>query len=158
MKKIIIIVVALVLLLVIAGGAAFVMLSGGSKPMDAEIEGAEGLEDIEEVVEKPDPYYLEIRPPFVVTLIANEKSYFLQVETALLTYKQENFDALEKNQPAIKAALVDLYSEQNIDLIKTKEGKDQLKERALEAVKDVMLNAYGEEAVEGIYFTKFVIQ
>ncbi len=156
MKKIIIIVVILVLLLIIAaGGALFMLTSKSSVVVDPEGEGEEA---VEEMVEKPERMYLEIRPPFVVTITSNDKSYFLQVETALLAYSQEDFDALEKNQPAIKAALVDLYSEQKVDFIKTKSGKDELKAAALEEVERVMKDAYGKKAVQGIFFTKFVIQ
>lgn len=155
MKKWIIIVVAVVLVLVIALVGAFMLLSGGSSNASFE-EEPEASEETAETLQEP--YYLEIRPPFVVTLTDDDESYFLQVETAVLAYSQENFDALEKNQPAIKSALVDLYSEQDVNYVKTKAGRDALRTQALEAVQDVMVRAFGSEAAEDIYFTKYVIQ
>lgn len=156
MKKILIIVIILVLLLAVGIGAMFFMMSSKSsvtvESLDEEVAEEEVVQEVRE------PYYLEIRPPFVVTLLSETKSYFLQVETAVLAYSQEDFDALEKNQPAIKSALVDLYSVQDVNYMKTKEGKDKLKEKALQKVKDVMKKAYGKDTAEEIYFTKFVIQ
>lgn len=155
MKKLLIIIIAVVVLLIIAAVAGFMMLSGGSSMSEEGFE-EEGEGEVVETVQEP--YYLEIRPPFVVTLTDESDSYFLQVETAILAYSQENFDALEKNQPAIKSVLVDLYSEQDVNYVKTKEGRDALRAQALTQVKEVMLNAYGQEAAEEIYFTKYVIQ
>lgn len=155
MKKLVIIIIAVVVLLIVAGGVAFMMLSGGSSMSEEGFE-EEGDEEAVEVVQEP--YYLEIRPPFVVTLTDDDDSFFLQVETAILTYSQENYNALEKNQPAIKSVLVDLYSEQDVNFVKTKAGRDELRANALEQVRQVMLDAYGQEAAEEIYFTKYVIQ
>jgi flagellar FliL protein len=68
-------------------------------------------------------------------------------------------ESIRNNEPAIRNDLVLLYSAQQYDALASPAGKEQLRAETLAAIRKVV-SAEGAraEAVEGVYFTSFVIQ
>ena len=66
---------------------------------------------------------------------------------------------MQSNSPAIRDALLTLFGQQTAESLSTAEGKEQLRVKALEAVRAVMKSEGKEpEKIEAVYFTSFVMQ
>ncbi|MFK8043454.1 flagellar basal body-associated protein FliL [Congregibacter sp.] len=147
--KLIIILVAVVVLL--GGGAgAFFFLSGG--------DSAEGEEAVEEVVEEAPkvPLYLDVEK-LLVNLEHGGRTRYVQAEMQLMAYKQEAVDQATRDMPAIRDALITLFSQQDFAALKTIEGKDKLRADALVAV-NKSLGLAPADGIQKIYFENFVLQ
>jgi len=136
-----------------AGGVYFIVSSQGNA-------SAEDAEAAEEDAGKPSgpPIYYEIDPPFVVNLNGSNRIRFLQASVELMSREEEVIAAVEKHMPLLRNNLLMILSSASLEEISTREGKEALREAALEELRSV-LAAEGEPSeVEEVYFTAFVVQ
>lgn len=160
MKKIIIIFAAIFILLlgVIVGLLFFLLNSEGFDKGSGEQLSAEQMqEEVEEIVPAGESFFYTIRPPFTVNFIASRHAKFLRVSVDLVVREQEGIDFIEKNLPFIKNDLVTIFSSKSFDELKTSEGKELLRDEALEKVKEVLVRETGKPWVTNILFTSFVM-
>jgi flagellar protein FliL len=145
-KKLLIIILAAVVLL--GGGAgAFFFLNGGK------------AEDQKTAAPVLPPIYVNLDPPFVVNFEAEATVRFLQVTVSLMTRDLHTSEEIKKNDPRIRNDLLMLLANQKYATISTVEGKTELQNKSLEAVRTAIKSAGGEgEKVEALYFTAFVMQ
>ncbi len=84
---------------------------------------------------------------------------FLQVTVQVMSRDQGTVDLVKSNDPVVRNDLLLLFGNQSYTTISTREGKEKLRQLALEAVRKVVANAGGKPAmVEAVYFTSFVMQ
>jgi flagellar FliL protein len=152
-KKLIIIAAASV---AIAGGAAAFFLRGG----DAAATGDKKKPAAEKKAEHKLPaQYIPLDPPFVVNFDAGSSARFLQVAVQLMTREPETVEFLKQHDPVIRNDLLLLLGNVKFEDVQTREGKEALRQSALEAVRHIV-KAEGADAekVEAVYFTSFVMQ
>ena len=102
--------------------------------------------------------YMPIDPPFVVNINNGNGFNFLQVNTELRLTSAELAESVKHHMAAIRHIMIMLLSSKSTDEIKTLEGKEQLREQALEAIQTVLEEETGDAAIEAVYFTGFVVQ
>ena len=177
-KKLIIMIAAAVLVLGAGGaGAYFFLGSGGddeavaeeappakdgkgkvsAKDKKAKEKGKEkGKKDKEP---KLPAQYVKLDPPFVTNFESKGLVRFLQVTVEVMTRDPATAEMLKLHDPMIRNDLLLLLSNQQYEVISTREGKEQLRTQALETVTKV-INAEGGEGknVEQLFFTSFVMQ
>jgi len=102
--------------------------------------------------------YLPIDPPFVVNINNGNGFNFLQVNTELKLSNPEFAGMVTHHMAAIRHIMIMLLSSKSSEEIRTLEGKEQLREQALEAIQTVLEQETGDTAIEAVYFTGFVIQ
>jgi flagellar protein FliL len=108
---------------------------------------------------KAAPIYYKFEPAFVVNFGAEGNVRFLQVTLEAMSRDPLVVEEIKNNEPAIRNDLVLLFSAQQYDALMAPEGKEKLRQSTLEAVrKSVAAEGGKAEAVEGVYFTSFVIQ
>jgi flagellar FliL protein len=147
-KKLLILIAAAVLL--VGGAAAFFLLRGGDKK-------AEAAKTEKAVVRQPS-LYVPLEPPFVVNFNAGT-TRFLQVTVQLMTREPEMVEFLKAHDPAIRNDLLLLLGNQQAEELSTREGKEHLRESALQAVRKIIGDEGGKpEKLEALYFTSFVMQ
>jgi flagellar protein FliL len=160
------------LLLIGASIGGTLMLARGSMQVDAaETADAESSDGKSAKVEKKhgkkkkqskpsgdSAIYLPLDPPFVVNSQDQGASRFLQVTVELMAYDAAAIEELKKHMPLIRNSLVMLFSSQMVTDLRTREGKEKLREAALEEVQRVMEEQIGSSDIESLYFTSFVIQ
>lgn len=159
-------------------GVMFVVLLGGmggmymlmSKKTDTKDHTAEkadehGDKDKEESKDKDDgkekaaAIYVGFEPAFVVNFPADSPVKFLQLTVQIMTREMAVEHEIKANDPAIRDALLSLFAQQTSDKLATVEGKEELRVKALEAVRNVIKKEHGDaDKVEAIYFTTFVMQ
>lgn len=146
-KKLILIGAAVV---VVAGGAAAFFLTRGHD------EGKEGEHKAE--VKAP-AEYVAMDPPFVVNFDAGSSAKFLQVTVQMMTRSHEMAEFIKAHEPVIRNDLLLMFGAQKVEEVSTREGKDKLRQDALEAVRAIVKAEGGEpEKLEAVYFTSFVMQ
>jgi flagellar FliL protein len=160
-----------VMFVVLIGGMAgmfFVMKSNGASAEEQETAAAadEGHDkkDKKGKKEKKDgpksaAIYVGFEPPFVVNFPTESAVKFLQLTVQIMTREATVEHEIKGNDPAIRDALLTLFGQQTADKLATAEGKEELRIKALEAVRGVIKAEGGDAAkVEAIYFTSFVMQ
>jgi len=103
--------------------------------------------------------YYKFDPAFVVNFGTEGNTRYLQITLEAMSRDPAVIEQIKSNEPAIRNDLVLLYSAQQYESLIAPEGKEKLRQATLDAVRKVV-SAEGAkgEAVEGVYFTSFVIQ
>ncbi len=65
---------------------------------------------------------------------------------------------IEIHEPALRHDLLLLFSDQEGKLLKDPKGKEKLRKLALEAIRKVMKELTGKEAVDDLFFTSYFAQ
>lgn len=126
---------------------------------DAEAGGEEGgATDEEGGSGNAQAIYLPIDPAFVVNFASQGKARFLQVTVEVMTRDPEMPEKIKLHMPVIRNNLMLLFSNQSYDSVSTLEGKESLREEALEVVQQILEEETGDPGVEAVYFTSFVMQ
>lgn len=159
-----------VMLVVLLGGMAgmFFMMKGSSTDDETAQSAEEGDKDAKhdeksDKKKKGEPkaaaIYVGFEPPFVVNFPADSPIKFLQLTVQIMTREATVEHEIKGNDPAIRDALLTLFGQQTAEKLATPEGKEELRTKALEAVRGVIKAEGGEpDKVEAVYFTSFVMQ
>lgn len=151
-KTLLIIIAAAVL--VVGGGAGAWFAFGGKGDKDEEGEAEKAAHEA-----KLPPQFVTLDPPFVVNFGPGSSVRFLQIAAQLMTRDPHMLEMLEHNTPIIRNDLLLLFGNKQPEEVSTNEGKEALRAAALEAVRKIIAAEGGKpEALEGIYFTSFVMQ
>ncbi len=122
---------------------------------DAEAEA----EEVEIPVEELEPAnYLPLDPALVVNIQDEGKSQYLQASLQLMTRNAEVFEAAKLHAPAIRSALIMLFSTVPYGSLSTLEGKQDLQDSARERIDEVLLELAGVEGIDAVYLTSMVFQ
>ena len=119
-------------------------------------EGEDGDEEGDDVPQAA--VYLPIDPAFVVNFASQGKARFLQITVEVMTRDETVPDKVKLHMPVIRNNLMLLFSTQTYDTASTLEGKESLREEALEVVQQILEEETGDQGIEAIYFTSFVMQ
>lgn len=146
--------IAVVMLVVgiFAGPAVMNMIS----PSEPE-EGAEA----DQVTFRGPAIYQSLHPPLVVNFKDSVgDAHFMQITMEVMSRDQGTINSVREHIPAIRNALILLFSGAVYEEITTREGKEQMLADGLEEIRRVMNEVTGEEVegIEAAYFTALVIQ
>ena len=156
MKNILLIILAIVVLLGITGAATYFFVI--DKPQEQSAgEGAENTE--ESAVDKSAPaIYHTLHPNFVVNFQNPKRERYLQVSVEVMTRSEDTIEAVKTHMPVIRNSLVMLFGSQDAQALRSREGKEALRQEVLGEIQAVLEERIGEPGVEEAYFTSFVMQ
>jgi len=164
-SKLLIIITIVVLLLGVSATATLMLtgiLSGDEEEVVAEETGSSDKKDkkgAEKQKKTKAPLnYVPLDPPFVVNFSADTDIRFLQVTLEVGTRVPEIVETIKEHRPAIRNALVMLFSSQDPYFLNTREGKEKLRGETLDEIQRVMKEETGSKGVESVFFTSFVMQ
>ena len=124
---------------------------------EGAVDGEEGGEGgVDE--EMKAAVYLPIDPAFVVNFASQGKARFLQITVEVMTRDEAVPEKVKLHMPVIRNNLMLLFSTQTYETASTLEGKELLREEALEVVQQILEEETGDPGIEAIYFTSFVMQ
>ncbi len=83
---------------------------------------------------------------------------FVEIRVQLLVRGGDNEENAKMNIPLIESTLLNIFSQANADDLSTSVGKEALKQQSLTAVQLVMKELEGNDTVEKVLFTGFVMQ
>lgn len=138
--------IAVVVVAIGAGGGFFFFKSRSHAPAAAQVKPAPAI-------------YYALDPAFVVNFEAEQLVRFLQVTIELMSRDAATVDFIKQHDPVIRNDLLLLLSNQQYTALATAQGKEQLRQRALEAVRAVATREGADPGkIEAVYFTSFVMQ
>ncbi len=105
----------------------------------------------------PGGEYIELKPAFV-TNYGSGAIRFLKADVTLRVPDPQMTRSVMRHMPQIRHALVMLLSRQDEQSVATMEGKEQLRQAALQAVRAVVEAEEGKPGVEDLLFTGFILQ
>jgi flagellar protein FliL len=151
---------AMALLLIIAVGAVSYLLGHRSAPAGAEATSADAPAHAADKTADAahEPLFLALDPPFVVNFQGDAATRFLQVGVQLMARDQRALDAAKASEPAVRNALVMLFSSQDAKTLISREGKEKLRADALTELQKIVSERAKGVALEAVYFTSFVMQ
>jgi flagellar protein FliL len=153
--KLKLIIIAAVVVLAGGGAGAYLFLKPGAK----DAKAAEGKGAHESHDAKAAPQYFKFEPAFVVNFGEQGNTRFLQVTVEAMSRDPLVVEAVKSSEPIIRNDLVLLFSSQKYEDLLAAEGKEKLRQATLEAIrKAIAVEGAKPEALEGVYFTSFVIQ
>ncbi|MEW8362270.1 MAG: flagellar basal body-associated FliL family protein [Candidatus Thiodiazotropha sp.] len=118
---------------------------------------AEDEKDEEEVEEAPPTIsYYQVKPSLIANLSGGGK--YIRCDVQLMTNDELFLEALNIHGPAIRHALLLLLSEQDGRDIKTPNGKEALRKKALSTIGELMQELSGKNELKALFFTTFLVQ
>lgn len=151
--------VALVLVLISVGATLFLTgaLGGGGDAAQGE-GGTAAAEPVQVVNRYNDAQYYKFTPEFLGLFGGRQRPRYLQVELSVSTFDPLVIPALQQHMPVIRDRLDSKFSNRDREIMQTPEGKEQLREEALEVIQEVMIERFGNKGVEEVFFNKFVLE
>lgn len=149
-NNLLIIIIAAVILVVVVGGALFFFMSGD--------EQASVDEPTTKVETKPQAIYVPLEEDFMIGIDdADGKKHHFSVKVSIMTRDEKLPEMIKKHKPLLVSNLVTLFNNQNYESLRTSQGKDQLRQQTRERVGKVVKEQHGEDTVEAVLFTKFIM-
>lgn len=103
--------------------------------------------------------YIELKPAFIVNYGGTGRLRYLKTEISLRVGGGVGGpSAIRHHMPYIRHTLVMLLSKASEEDLSSMEGKEMLRQRALEAVRQVLIHEEGEEHVIDLLFNSFIVQ
>lgn len=104
-----------------------------------------------------DVQYLEIKPKFIVNLQGKRRSY-MRADIQILVAGQDHAEKILKHAPAIRHAMLMLFSGYSAKELATAEQREALRKNALNEVRET-LNKYADsDGLRDLFFTEFLVQ
>jgi flagellar FliL protein len=163
-KKMLIIIIAVVVLLA-GGGAAYFFLMGDDSvttAVEVSVEGAVATDSNQggeaDNAKVGSALYVPMPRPFRFNVPGAARDRFVEIRVQLLVRGGDNEESVKMNIPLIESTLLNVFSQANADDLGTSVGKEALKQQSLTAVQIVMKELKGNDTVEKVLFTGFVMQ
>lgn len=155
-SKIVLLLIVLNIAVIAATAAAvFYLAQVIDKRMVAE--GA-GVEEPTAPARRLPPIYVSLEPPLVVNFDRNGRIGYLQAEIQLMTRELKVQEALQQHAPAIRNSLLLLLSSKSYAEVAGRDGKERLRQEAMQEVNRMLFEQGVPGQVEELYFTGFVMQ
>lgn len=159
-SKLIIIIVAVVVLIA-GGGAAYFFLMGDDAPMpvtegEPTVQGEEGVASA--MVKTGTALYVAMPRPFVFNVPGSTRDRLVEIKVQLMIRGSDNEEQAKMHIPLIEGTLLKTFSTANADDLVTEAGKIAIRDSALKEVQKIMLDVSGNQTVEEVLFTGFVMQ
>ena len=104
----------------------------------------------------PSISYLAMEPKFVVNL--QEKRKYLRLDIQLMIEGSDHLEKIKMHQPAIRHALLMLFSEYSMKDLETVEQRENLRAKALDVVRKTLDKYANSDGLRDLFFTEFLIQ
>ena len=104
------------------------------------------------------PMYFGLDPDFVVAFQNPKTVRFLKASIEVVVYDQDVIDDLKLHMPAVRDAVLLLFSMQQEEDLMSIEGKEAFRAQILEKIRSTLERLTGSPGVEAVYFSNFVMQ
>jgi len=159
--KLIIIIVAVVVLIAGGGAAYFFLMADDSSEMPATegqpmVQGEEGVASA--LVKTGTALYVAMPRPFVFNVPGSTRDRLVEIKVQLMMRGSDNEEQAKMHIPLIEGTLLKIFSTANADDLVTEAGKIAIRDSALKEVQKTMVDVSGNQTVEEVLFTGFVMQ
>ena len=147
----------------IVGGVstgATLYLTGAFSADDSEADDGKQKKDKKKSKKKDTRpvLYHSIEPSFTVNFHSESRARYFQVGVEVMTRDPKVVEALQLHNPVIRHNLIVLFSDRDINELRSKQNKEKLRQQTLLAIKRTLKKADGNDEVEDVFFTTYVMQ
>ena len=163
-KLVVILLVLLIVILLAVGTAAALYLTGVVSPPggngDEQQQVAEQDEPEEEQRAASGPaQYMRLDDAITVNINREGgRSAILQARIELMARDEAVLEGVERHLPMIRNNLISLFGDQRYEEVTSSDGKNALREHALEEINDILREEGEQPNVEAVFFTHLVTQ
>jgi flagellar FliL protein len=100
--------------------------------------------------------YYALKPSFVSNLTGGPK--YIRCDVQLMTKNAPAIPQIKLHTPALRHDILMLIGGQDGNQIKTREGKEELRQTALQTVRTRLQKLTGEGIVDDLYFTAYYVK
>lgn len=125
----------------------------------SSVWGEEGDEEDAAPV-APQVRYMELKPTFVTNFGIAEygRLKYLKADVSVKLSSSDGESAVRYHLPALRNALVLLFSSQDESTVSSREGRDELRKEALVRLREILEREEGDPYIEDVLFTNFIVQ
>lgn len=104
--------------------------------------------------------YFAIEDPFTINFLkqSEDKMRYLQIKVALKSDDPDIIQSAQTHLPMIQDSLRLLFTDQTYVTITSVAGRELLQQQALERIRGLLAEETGNEGLEQVYFTRFILQ
>ncbi len=104
--------------------------------------------------------YFAIEDPFTINFLkqSDDKMRYLQIKVALKSDDPAILQSAQTHLPMIQNSLRLLFTDQSYATITSVAGRELLQQQALERIRSVLAKETGNDGLEQVYFTRFILQ
>ena len=159
-KKKMMLIIITVVVLAAAGGGAFFFLGGSSEPMpQEEVAGAGNGEPAAPTnANLGTALYVAMPRPFIFNVPGAGRDRLVQIKVQLMVRGSESEELAKMHIPMIEGTLLKVFSMSSADDLVTEVGKMAIKDQSLREVQKALQGIVGQNVVEQVLFTGFVMQ
>ena len=122
------------------------------------VSGSSNQAQMEEVVEVPsEAIYIPMKA-MTVGFSDNGPAKFLQIQISLMTYNPEAEVLIKTHMPVIRNDVLNLLGTTSYAQLSNAAGKEQMRGEILTMTQKILSELEGINGVDGIYFTKLIMQ
>ncbi|GIU09301.1 flagellar basal body-associated protein FliL [Shewanella sp. c952] len=101
--------------------------------------------------------YYGFEPEIVTNYISNRnKLGYVRLSVELMVKKPEDLVSLERHDPLLRAAIVEILGNQTEDKVKSLTGKEEIRRECYQMVNRLLEQETGKELVVNLLFTKYL--
>lgn len=100
--------------------------------------------------------YYELKPSFVSNLTGGPK--YIRCDIQLMTEHASELPKVELHSPALRHGILMLIGGQDGKQLKTRDGKEDLRQAALKSVRTQLEALTGKPIVDDLYFTAYYVK
>ncbi len=100
--------------------------------------------------------YLALSPKIIVNL--HGRKHYMRADVQLMLSGDDHIEEIQTHMPAIRHALIMLFSEHSAEDLATMEQRDELRKNALQAVTETLEKYANASGLLDLFFTEFLVQ
>lgn len=126
-------------------------------PTEAGNEDGEPSSKAAQNVGKP-AFFFKLYPDMLVNFTADGRPAYLKLAMDVMSHDEDAIAGVEEFQAIVRNNLLSAFQEVDFDSSNRQQSIEQMRELALTEVKTVLADYHGNDNLEGVYFTSFVVQ
>ncbi len=107
----------------------------------------------------PQLAYFTLEPDLTTNFYTKgDKLGYIQVRIDIMVANQTDLPIVEKHQPLIRDAVIEMLGKQSEETIKSLAGREDLRKSLVEQINAILLPEVGKTVVTDLLFTKYLYQ
>lgn len=101
--------------------------------------------------------YYGFEPDIITNYINNKKKFgYIRVTVELMLADVDNLDVVEHHSPLLRDAIVDILTKESEEKIKSLTGREEIRRKCVDKLKELLKQETGQEIIKDIFFTKYL--
>lgn len=103
--------------------------------------------------------YFTLKPDITTNYYTEGKQLgFIDVQVDLMVDNPDLIKTLEFNQPLIRNAIIEVFSQESGERVKSLAGREAIRKTCLDKVNEALVSETGEKILSDLLFTKYLYQ